>query len=213
MTDAVLRNWSDLSDDEKAIIKLLYVNGVHSLAQVARIWGLNYNGINQICYKHGWTKEKEQCETSVQQNWLAHTKFMQRVTQMMEVIHQGYEDLMTRHQLADSFDQFPFELYFTFLETYSKLVTSLGGVKPVSQDTHLYLQQNNLQQNNLNVGGQNDVLDSPAVASITNKDAKVMLRKVIENIVLHAKPPQPQEITAQIVAPEDQPDPARGKFR
>ena len=213
MTDGAVRNWSDITEDEQAIIKLLYVNGVHSLAQMARIWSLNYNGLIQVSYKKKWAKEKDECEVSVQQNWLAHTKFMQRVGGMMEVIHQGYEDLLMRHQIADSFEAFPFEPYFAFLETYAKMVTSLGGVKPVSSDMNLFLQQNNTQTN-VNLGNGQDALDGPAVASITDKSAKVMLRKVLENIVLSSKPPRPaEEVPAQLVQPENEPDPARGKFR
>ncbi len=209
----VLRRWGDLSDGEQSIIKLLYINGVHSLPQIARIWRINYNGLNQVNQQREWTKEKRETEVSIQQNLTEHTKFMQRVHGMMENIHHGYEELMVRHQLADTFEAFPFDTYYSFLETYAKLVNSLGGVKPVSPDMHLHLQQN-LQSNTLNINdGVHALLNGPAIASITDKNAKIMLTKVIENIVLTSRPPQPAELTTEVVKPENKPDPARGIFR
>lgn len=184
------------------------------MAQIARIWRLNYNSLTQKCWQSGWRKEKDDAEVSLQHNILAHQKFMERVHHMMEEIQQGYEDLMMRHQLADTFQGFPFEEYFKFLETYTNTVNSLGGVKPVSQDTHLHLQQNNVQHN-VNFGNDDDpaLMNNPAVANISNKNAKVMLAKVIENIVLQSRPPAAKEVQAAVVRPEDEPDPARGKYR
>lgn len=203
-----------MSADDQAVIKLLYVNGVHALAQIARTWNLNYNGLSSVIHQQKWKEEKARVEVSIQQNVAEHTKFMQRAHHMMEAIHHGYEDLMVRHQLSDTFGDFPFDTYFAFLETYAKLVNSLGGVVPVSPDMHLHLQQNNLQQN-LNLGvAAGQLMDGPAIASITDKNAKLMLRKVIENIVLTSKPPQlAEEVSAEVVRPEDKPEPARGKFR
>lgn len=203
------RSWIDLSQDEQAVIKLLYVNGVHSIGQLARTWCINYNTLKHVVYRHKWPEEKDKTAVSLDHNVLAHTKFMQKVFLMMENIQQGYEELLSRHQLYDSFTAFPFDAYFAFLETYAKVVNSLGGVKSVSQDMHLHLQQNNLQQN-VNIGADGQ---QPEIGQVTDRSAQVLVRKLIENMVLTQRPPQQKEIQANTVKPDDEPDPAQGKFR
>lgn len=211
MTDgqAITRVWSDLSDDEHDVIKLLYVQGVYSLAQIARVWQLNYNGLKHVAYRNKWPEEKDATAVSIDQNILAHTKFMRRVFHMMGNIQRGWEELLARHQLYDSFTDFPFVSYFEFLETYAKVVTSLGGVKAMSNDMHLHLQQtNNVQNNNVRLGAEGE-----EVVPIQDREAKVLVTKLIESMVLKQRPPQPREISAQTVKDNNEPDPAQGKFR
>lgn len=210
MTDTPqpVRNWSDLDKDEQTLVKLFYIKGVQSLAQIARIWNLNFNGLKQVCYHQKWKEEKDSILVSLAQGAAQHLKITQRVLDLMENIQQGYEDLMQRHQYHDSFETFPFDAYYKFLENYAKSITLLGGVKAVGNDVHLHLQQNtNVQQNNyIGEPGNEQV-------PLTDQNARQTIRKLMEAIVVKARPPKTQEIPAQISGPENQPDPAQGKYR
>jgi hypothetical protein len=220
MTDvpAAVRNWGALDKDEQALIKLFYINGVQSLAQIARAWGVDFQGLKQACYHKEWKKEKDGIQVSIGHGIAQHLKITQQVLGMMENIQQGYEDLMQRHQYHDTFELFPFDSYYKFLEMYAKSVNLLGGVKSVSSDVNLTLQQNtNVQQNNFALGSNGENHDEETV-QITDQNAKQTIRKLMEAIVVKARPPKPKEIQAQIIGPDSQPDPngpdpAQGKFR
>lgn len=207
------RNWSEITEAEQRLIKLFYMNG-ETLATCARVWHLNYNSIKDVAYHQGWRKQRESGlgELTTKETALKHVNFMHKVFDMMERIHAGYSDLLERHQLGDSFQSFPFDQYYQFLEMYAKSVDMLGGVKTMSHDVTMYLQQN--VQNNVNISGNGEQGQGENVVPLNDRESKNALSKILQSIVMKHRPPEPKEIQAETVDnTEQQPDPAQGKFR
>lgn len=211
---AIQRNWSEITEPEQQLIKLFYMNG-ESLATCARVWNLNFNGLRQIAFQRKWKEAREESLTDLttKETALKHVKFMLKVFDMMERIHAGYSETLDRHLIHDQFQSFPFERYYQFLEMYAKSVDLLGGVKTISHDVTMYLQQN--VQNNLNISGNGEqASDGENTVPLNDRESKAALSKLLQRIVIKTRPPEPKEIETTAVENEDSgPDPARGKFR
>lgn len=200
MAEAV-RGWRELVEDDKNMAKVMFVTSQYTLAQISRIMRIEYNSLRQVSSREKWNEEREQFSIELSS---ASATAMQGLTEgfklrcfrLFERMLSNYDEIMDRHEVHDSFQNFPFDSFWKVLGQMVEFMRAVGALQVSQTQVNLNM-QNNIDQRTQNL------------LAVNGDKAKEALQAVLSEFVRNRRPPTPVDVSGT----GNNPQPATGQFR